>query len=76
MLTASHLLAYLIGYKADEKLEPSPGDIEKKITIPSVSTITNKNPTKKESRHLVDFKKDDYKSKVLLNSMMCMMRLS
>lgn len=68
VLTASHLLAYLIGYKADEKLEPSPEDIEKKITIPSVSTITNKNPTKKESRHLVDFKKDDYKSKVLLNS--------
>ena len=67
VLTASHLLAYLIGYKADEKLEPSPEDIEKKITIPSVSTITNKNPTKKESRNLVDFKKDDYKSKVPIN---------
>jgi hypothetical protein len=31
VLTASHLLAYLIGYKADEKLEPSPVDIEKKL---------------------------------------------
>jgi hypothetical protein len=67
VLTASHLLAYLIGYKADEKLEPSPVDIEKKITIPSVSTISNKKPTKKESRNLVDFKKDDYKSKVPIN---------
>jgi len=68
VLTASHLLAYLIGYKAYEKLEPSAKDIEEKITIPSVRPITNKNPTKKESRHLVDFRKDDYKSKILINS--------